>query len=363
MERRSARIVLVGFALAIVGAYVVFAIANASYTFGCDYLTYDAAARRLLAGSPVYDLTATQTGSCGLYQYPPSFLVLVLPFTLLSPDAAAWAWIVVSVIALVAGTFAMPIRFERRVIVLVLAGTSWPFLYGLRIGQVEALLYLLFALGWRWLDRPTWLGATIAIGALTKLQPALLVLWALLTRRWLVSVVAVVLGVLAVAAGLLLDARLWLDAATVIRTISGSAADVGANIAPAAIALQLGVDASVSSIFGLLHTAAVIGLVLVAARRVSPDASFLATVLASQLLSPIQWTHYAVMLFLAIAWLLEQRQLWALLAALVLNMMFVGFTPPALYLVLADALLVATVWVGWTRTQPMASRMPVLVDG
>ena len=362
-DRPAARFVLLGFALVIVGAYVVFAISNASYTFGCDYLTYDSAARRLLGGQPVYDLTVPSTGSCGLYQYPPSSLAIVLPFTAVPPDVALSAWIAASIVSLLVGCLAMPIRFELRIITLIMAGTSWPFLFGLRIGQVEALLFLLFALGWRWLDRPVGLASTIAIGALTKLQPALLVVWALLTGRWRAGVMAIAIVAIVVGVGVLLNPQLWIDSVTVLRTISDSAADVGANVAPAAIARQLGMAEPLASAFGVLHMAAVLIVVLVASRWATSDASFLATVLASQLVSPIQWTHYAVMLFLVIAWLLDNRQVWALLAGLALNMMFVAFTPPTLYLVLPDALLVATVWVGIMRRGSDVGQQPQAVVG
>ena len=362
-DRPLARILLVGFALAIVGIYVVFAVSNASYTLGCDYLAYDGAARRLLDGRPVYDVTVTATGSCGVFQYPPSSLLIFLPFTVLPTHLAVAAWIVASIAALVIGCLAMPVRFELRVIVLVLAGTSWPFLYGLRIGQIEALLFLLFVLGWRWLDRPTALAATIAIGALTKLQPALLLVWALLTGRWRAGLLAIAIGAAVVGLGLVLNPGLWADSVTVIRTLSGSAADVGANVAPAAIARQLGVSESVASAFGVIHAVVVLAAVLVAARWATSDASYLTAVLASQLISPIQWTHYAVMLFLVVAWLMDNRQTWAIVAGLLLNMMLVAWTPQLLYLLLPDVLLVSTVWLGVVRNRPAPTGQPQVAVG
>ena len=354
MARPSVRVLLIGLALAIVGAYSAFAIAHASYTLGFDYMAYDSAARHLLAGQPVYDLTVTHTGVRGLYQYPPSSLLIVLPLTLLSPDAAMWVWIAASVAFLVIGCLAMPVRFELRIVTLVLAGTSWPFLYGLRIGQIEALLFMLFALGWRWLDRPVALAITIATGALIKVQPVLLIGWALLTGRFRAALLAMVIGITVVGIGVLLDARLWADSITMLRTISGTAADIGANVGPTTIARQLGVGEPAASVFGALHAAVVVVVALVACRWATSEASFLATVVASQLISPIQWTHYAVMLFLAIAWLVDKRQSWALVAGLVLNMMFVAWTPPVLYLALPDLLLISTVWVGVARNRSVA---------
>ena len=47
--------IAVAIVLAIFGAYLAFTLANASYTLGCDYLAYDGAARRWLAGTSPYD--------------------------------------------------------------------------------------------------------------------------------------------------------------------------------------------------------------------------------------------------------------------------------------------------------------------
>ena len=38
------------------------------------------------------------------------------------------------------------------------AALDWPLLYAIKLGQVGPLLFLLFAVGWRWLDRPVPLG-------------------------------------------------------------------------------------------------------------------------------------------------------------------------------------------------------------
>ena len=42
--------------------------------------------------------------------------------------------------------------------VVLLAGLSWPFLYAIKLGQVGPLLFLLLAVGWRWMDRGPVLG-------------------------------------------------------------------------------------------------------------------------------------------------------------------------------------------------------------
>ena len=79
MQRHAFWIAMVPVAL-LVGVYLYYTLSNASYTLGCDYLAYDDAARRWLAGARPYDLSITSTGDCGTYQYPPAFMLLVLPF-------------------------------------------------------------------------------------------------------------------------------------------------------------------------------------------------------------------------------------------------------------------------------------------
>ncbi len=51
------------------------------------------------------------------------------------------------------GVALMPVAPTVRWLTLLLAGLSWPFAYAFKLGQVGPLLFLLFAIGWRWLDR------------------------------------------------------------------------------------------------------------------------------------------------------------------------------------------------------------------
>ena len=98
---------------------------------------------------------------------------------------------------MVAAIALMPVSAPLRWLMLLLAGLDWPVVYSIKLGQVGPILLLLFVLGWRWLDQPIRLGATIAIGTLIKIQPALLGVWAVLTGRPRAAVAALV-GVVAV---------------------------------------------------------------------------------------------------------------------------------------------------------------------
>lgn len=353
MTQRDRRLLLgfsTGIVLAMVGAYLFFTLSNASYTLGCDYLAYDAAARRWLVGGAPYDLSITQTGSCGTYQYPPAFLLAIAPLTWLSPEAATWVWIGICVVCLFGAVALMPVPFEVRLVTLALAGTSWPMMFAIKVGALGPLLLLVFVLAWRWLDRPLRLALSVGIGALVKLQPALLLLWMALTGRWRAMLMTIGIGAVVLTAGFLLDGRSWLDFFTVTRTLSGSALAVPANFAPASIAYFAGASEGLAQAIGVAHTLGVLILVVIASRRADGDASLLVTAVASQIVSPVMWDHYIVVLFLPIAWLLARRQYWVLAIGVALNAMFVLLVPPILYVVAMDAVMVAVTWVGWTRS-------------
>ena len=179
--------------LALVAGAVVWS-GVAAGNFGFDFLAYHQAANRVLAGEPLYDVSIQETGGFGLFYYPPPFVLAILPFAPFAGDTAAWIWLGCSVAALVAGIWLMPVSQTVRWLTLLLAGLSWPVAYALKLGQVGPLLLLLFAIGWRWLDRPASLGASAAAGAIVKIQPGIVLVWALLTRRWsAVAIGAVVL--------------------------------------------------------------------------------------------------------------------------------------------------------------------------
>jgi len=127
---------------------------------GYDYAAYLEAARRLVEGQPLYDLSVTETGGFGFFYYPPPYAALMIPFLVLPASIGPWVWAAVLYAAFVGGVLAMPVRPTVRWLTLLLFGISWPLVYSLKLGQVGPLLVLTFALGWRWLDRPLHLGAT-----------------------------------------------------------------------------------------------------------------------------------------------------------------------------------------------------------
>src|SRR5574338_1638246 len=100
---------------------------------------------------------------------------------------------------------------------VLLGGLSWPLVYAIKLGQVGPILFLTFAIGWRWMDRPWRLGIATALGTAIKIQPAFVFAWALLTRRYRAIVAGgIVLLLLAIAATLAAGPSSWVDQATLL---------------------------------------------------------------------------------------------------------------------------------------------------
>lgn len=342
---RRLEIVIKGAILTVVLAYLGFGLATASNTLGCDFLAYFNAATAWFAGQPIYDPAVTSTGTCGIYQYPPPFVLLAAPFSLFGFATGTWLWIGFLIACWLVGTAILPIPASIRWTVLLLGAISWPLVFGVRIGQVTPLLYLVFALAWRSLDRPTWLGASVAVGALIKLQPGLLGLWLLARREWRAAGVAALVGV--ALAGLAAIAGLadWPGFVRLVRSIS-SAVDIPVNMSIGATLHSLGLDPGVAGVIQAVNTAVMVALVVVAGVRLPRTPGFLVAIVATQLISPIIWTHYALLLLLPVAWLLERRHWWAAAIPLVHAWVLLPIVPNWTYSLAFHATLVALLIVG-----------------
>jgi hypothetical protein len=334
----------------IVGAmYLAFGLSTASYTLGCDFYAYYQGAHRFLTGVPIYDLSVTRTGDCGVYQYPPPFVLLALPFSLAGSWAVgSWLWILFLLWCFLIGTFLLPVRRELRWAIVLCGLISWPLNFGVRIGQVGPILYLVFALGWRYLDRPGALGTVLGIGSLVKLQPALLVVWLFVQREWraiaamFATIAAIVVGAAAIG---LTD---WVDFVTVTRNLS-SALTVPGNLAVGAVVYSAGFGYQSAAVVQFLNTIAMVGLVALGAWALEREAGYLLGIVASQLISPIIWDHYSIVLLLPVAWLLSRRQWWVVIVPLVQAWVLLPFEPNVIYLALFYLLIPGLVVVGWRR--------------
>ncbi|MFN7971889.1 MAG: glycosyltransferase family 87 protein [Acidobacteriota bacterium] len=130
------------------------------------------------------------------YLYPPPFLLVCAPLTLLSFSAARWAWLAIDlslvVVALglsgriLARAFPTIARSTIACVIAVLAATFQPIYDGLIAGQVNALVLVLILLALDRLSRSRdgAAGAFLGAAAIVKMSPALLLVWLVVTRRW-----------------------------------------------------------------------------------------------------------------------------------------------------------------------------------
>jgi hypothetical protein len=336
-----ARAALPILAIGIFGLTTVAILATAHGTWGYDYQAYAHAAQRLLDRQPLYDPNVDLAGGFAIYLYPPPFALAFVPFALLGDPAGLWAWTALLIGCMIAAIALMPVSVQLRWVMLLLAGLDWPVVYSLKLGQVGPILLLLFVLGWRWLDQPIRLGATIAIGTLIKIQPALLGVWALLTGRPRAAAVAAV-GVVAVVLVTLPVVGLgaWSDYVTILRSVS-QPITTPHNFTPGAILYQAGLDAGTASVIQWLAVAATLVVAVVAARRLSAAASFMVAVVATQLISPLLWDHYAVILLAPAAWLISRGARWAVAIPLATSLPVLPFVPAAIYPIVFGVSLLA----------------------
>ena len=297
--------------LVFAGASVAIAWAAGS-TLGYDYEAYVRAAGRLLAGQPLYDPAVDVAGPFAIYLYPPPFALAMIPFTWLPPGLGAPIWTALLAVALVGGALLMPVSRPVQWATILLAGLSWPFLYSLKLGQVGPLLFLAFAAGWRWRDRPLPFALATAAGTIVKVQPALLFGWAFVTgRRRAVVIGALILLAAAAIATVVTGPRTWLDYAAILGRVSAPVTTPH-NYTAGAIAYAAGASLAVATAIQWIGVATAIGVVLYAWWRADDETGYVTTVVGSQVVSPLLWEHYAMLLLLPMALLLERRQWWAI---------------------------------------------------
>ncbi len=123
-----------------------------------------------------------------------------------------------------------------------------------------------------------------------------------------------------------------------------------------------------------MSTLAALAIAGWAALRSRDDVGYLSAVTASQLLSPLLWDHYAMLLLLPAAWLLEQRRWWGAAIPLATSILAI-WLPPAIIPIVFWAALLAPIAVdrlerrrdrvGWDTAgrPPAAPGRPLAVAG
>jgi hypothetical protein len=346
MGRQGADRLAMGAILAVVVAYLGYGLVTASTSLGCDFLAYYNASVHWIQHGAIYDLATSSTGTCGTYQYPPPFVLLAAPFSFLGFDVGNWAWIAFLIGCWLIGTAILPVRSMTKATVLVLAAVGWPLVFGVRIGQVTPILYLVFAAAWRFLDRPIPLGASVAVGFLIKLQPVLLAATLVIQRRWRALAVAAITAAILATAAVVAGLSDWIGFLTLLRSLT-NAVTVSTNVAIGATLHGLGLATGPAGTIQTLNIAVVALAVGFAAWRLPAEPAILGAIVATQLVSPIVWTHYALILLLPTAWLIERGHWWAIAIPLVHAWVLIPFVPIWTYTVAFYVAFIAVLVVGW----------------
>jgi hypothetical protein len=149
------------------------------------------------------------------------------------------------------------------------------------------------------------LGLSIAAGTLVKLQPALLFGWMAVTRRWWALAVGLAAcAAAAVLATLVTGLATWGDYVELLGRVSQPVM-TPKNMTPGAVAYRAGLSVDAATAVHYASMAATAGVTLFAYLRRDAATGFVVGVVASQLLSPLLWDHYAMLLLIPVALLLE----------------------------------------------------------
>jgi hypothetical protein len=279
-----------------------------------DLKAYLHAAERLAHGTSMYVPETLagpfRPGPFGLYLYAPPLAVALLPFTAITVAVAADVWLVLRLVLLVATCWLMPVRPRLRLLTFVVAAFTSPVLIDLNLGNVSIIVAFLSTVAWRWLDRP--LGSA-AMAATMSLRPTLgiFLAWWLIRRRWVALAWALASGIVLILITLpFAGIGSYTDYLAVLRNL-GDVSGVPKNADLSSTLLLLGAPAVVATAALLAGYVLAVGAVLISLRR-DTEVSFMVTLGASLLLSPLMWEHYLISLLLPAAFLAQRGRPWAL---------------------------------------------------
>jgi hypothetical protein len=142
----------------------------------------------------------------------------------------------------------------------------------------------------------------------------------------------------------------WFGFLTLLRSLT-DAVDIPVNMAIGATLRSLGLSLELARTIQTLNIGVILAIVVLAGLKVPRTAGFLVAVVATQLISPIVWAHYALLLLLPVAWLLDRRQWWAVLIPLVHVWVLLPFVPNWTYAVAFHVTLIGLIVVGWRERE------------
>ncbi|MHB8460881.1 MAG: glycosyltransferase family 87 protein [Candidatus Limnocylindrales bacterium] len=300
----AARWVFVGCSIGIFVGIILYAILVLGYG-PADGVTYLAAGERLNAGHPLYALSPGDRPIDIRPPYwtvpllsPPLIAVIWRPLAALPGEAGLYIWWAACAVG-IGSTIGLMLRARPVLMAVALFVFLVPFIYEIPTGNVNGLL--LFALVAVWLlvreghDRGA--GVVLAVAAVLKLTPAILVIWLLVQRRWH-AVAAFVITAVALALLSLIGAGLQahLDYLHVI----GQTASAGSSrFSLAGVVRDLGVATEVARFAPLAID--IVGVSAMWALRRRPEVAFSIAVFTMVWGSPVVNMDWLTLLLVAMA--------------------------------------------------------------
>jgi hypothetical protein len=262
------------------------------------------------------------------YLYPPLTAQVVLPLTALDYRTAGLIWTLLSGAAMIGAMYLIGATSRRTYgpsLALLLLLVSVPALTTLYAGQVNGFVLLALAIaiaGLQWRNA-WWAGIGVAVAAMLKVTPIVLVGYLLWRRQWKAAVVAIAAGILLLVATLATFPPLTLAsyAANFLRTSRPGELflyppNQGINGVLGRLLTGLMADAAIYQLY-LLVAALMVGLTIVLLwppDSLAGDWPFEVGMVLSaiSLITPYVWYHHLVVLliplFFVTTWVVESRQ-------------------------------------------------------
>ena len=302
-----------------------------------------------LEAQPYNSYTALYTKLYLTYIQTPITAVISSPFGRLAFDDARFAFLAVSNLLFVAAVALLlwGLRPSRLLVfaAFLILGSYEAMFDSLRLGQVDALIVFCLSLSYFLLRRRQQAlgGLPLALAALLKLSPVLVIGVFAVQRQWRV-VAGALAGMALLLAGSIAIAG-WDNHVTFMRDISprlakGSTFYDNISLAAAASRAWLGreywywedevPDWPLALRLGVYAVYAALVLGSYAFTRRDWEAGFMLAIAVALIVSPVTWSFYPTWLIPALLWIVrraEDRRDWLTLAALLLLYPFLAIVP------------------------------------
>lgn len=277
-------------AILVVGA-LISVFSGSSDHIGWDLRTgYLPAADAVREGvSPYPDPASPELDLKRAYVYPPQLAIALVPLSVLPADFATLIVFLLSLTAVVGALALVGVRDVRCYAAVLLWAPTWNALSTL---NVSAGLALGVALIWRYRSTLWPLAATVGLMVSIKLFAWPLAVWLALTRRHGAAVRAVGIGaaVTFVSWAAIGFAGIG-DYRELLSKVEGQE-----NYSIAAMSVELGLGTRLGQVLSALAGLTLLAMAVLRWRRGDQPVSFLFTVVATLVMSPVVWLHYLTLL-------------------------------------------------------------------